>query len=221
MKKLYFTPAYRDFFLELEQNNDKAWFHANKKRYEEHVKAPFKALVTDMILALKKQDARYEGLEAKQCIGRINRDIRFSKDKTPYQTYMNATISSSGRKAMGEAGMAFRIGANTLWIAGGIYMPDKEQLVKIRTKIAQHPQQFRELIEAPKFKDFFGEILGEQNKRLPKVLQDAVVTEPLIANKQFYYMKEIEGAIFLENDFLDFLLNAYHLAKPINTFLTT
>lgn len=220
MKKQYFTPAYRDFFLELEQNNHKAWFYENKKRYEEHVKAPFKALVTDIISALQKKDACYERLEAKQCIGRINRDIRFSKDKTPYQVYMNATISSSGRKNIGEAGIAFRIGANTLWIAGGIYMPEKGQLTRIRTKIAQHPQQFRELIEEPKFKGFFGDIQGEKNKRLPKEFQEAMATEPLIANKQFYYMRELEDMLFMEEDLLEFLLDACHLAMPVNKFLS-
>ena len=97
----YFTQDFLDFFKELAANNHKDWFHANKKRYEASVKDPFKLFVQDMIDKAAKVDGRFAG-EAKNAIFRINRDIRFSKDKSPYKLQMGAVISPGGKRRYGN-----------------------------------------------------------------------------------------------------------------------
>jgi uncharacterized protein (TIGR02453 family) len=81
----YFTKEFIQFFSELEKNNHKEWFHSNKKRYEQFVKNPMKRFVSDVVGELHKIDAEIV-IDPTKCIGRINRDIRFSNDKTPYKT---------------------------------------------------------------------------------------------------------------------------------------
>ena len=93
----YFTNEYFAFFKELAGNNNKDWFDANRKRYEEHVKDPFKHFLQDLINAIKVLDDRID-LTPNQAGFRINRDIRFSKDKTPYKLNRSAIISPGGTK---------------------------------------------------------------------------------------------------------------------------
>lgn len=93
----YFTKDFLDFFKELSANNHKDWFHENKKRYESSVKKPFAAFLNDFFEEIRKHDTEFK-VEAKDCIARINRDIRFAKDKTPYNTHYTAFASRGGKK---------------------------------------------------------------------------------------------------------------------------
>ena len=86
-----FNEEYLDFFKELAQFNKKEWFDENRKRYEKSVKIPFKKFVTELIQEIQKIDPEVE-IEAKDAVFRINRDIRFSKDKTPYKIQMSAIL---------------------------------------------------------------------------------------------------------------------------------
>src|SRR6056300_1464554 len=92
------TKEYFDFFAELEKNNNKEWFDKNRKRYAKHVKEPFKKLVSDLITEVSFIDSDIATLEPKNAIFRINRDIRFSNDKTPYKTFNGAVIAPKGKK---------------------------------------------------------------------------------------------------------------------------
>jgi hypothetical protein len=92
-----FTTDFNAFFMDLAKNNNKEWFDANRKRYESSVKKPFHAFVGEAIQRIGKLD-RTVAIEPKEAIFRINRDIRFSKDKTPYKLSCSAIISPAGRK---------------------------------------------------------------------------------------------------------------------------
>lgn len=100
----YFTQEFIDFYIELSRNNHKDWFHANKKRYEAIVKEPFLQLLTDLIAEMQKHDPKLE-ITAKECILRVNRDIRFSQDKSPYKLHVSAVISRTGKKDKGYPGL--------------------------------------------------------------------------------------------------------------------
>ena len=89
----FFTPDFLQFFIELAPNNNKDWFDINRKRYENSVKEPFKKFVQQLIGELAKSNPAFESLEAKDCIFRINRDVRFSKDKIPYKMMVSAVIA--------------------------------------------------------------------------------------------------------------------------------
>ena len=153
---IYFTPDYAAFFRELAANNNRDWFQAHRARYENSVKRPFAALVGDLIAEMRLTDS-YLTVEAKECIGRINRDVRFSADKTAYNVHYTAFISRGGRADKSVPGIYMRIAADELGVMGGSHAPSTEQLRLIRKRIAADPAAFRELVTAPAFAERFGE----------------------------------------------------------------
>jgi uncharacterized protein (TIGR02453 family) len=215
--KTYFSPDFIQFFIELESNNHKDWFDENRKRYEQTIKEPFKSFVGDLAMHLAKYESTLVQ-EPKNLIFRINRDIRFSKDKRPYKTFVSAIISSGGKKDKIMPGMYFELSPEGLIIYGGVFQPGKEQLEDIRYHIANNPSEFKELINDTSFKRHFGEVLGEKNVRLPKELQPAAETEPMIYNKQFYFKTSLPPKVLLSSDLLFIMEKCFVAMKPINTF---
>jgi uncharacterized protein (TIGR02453 family) len=214
----YFSEDYLSFFSELSENNHKDWFDANRKRYEKVVKAPFKAFVEDMIIRVNEVDPDVQ-IEAKDAIFRINRDIRFSKDKTPYKTNVSAIVSPGGRKDKTCPGLYFEFSAERVRIYGGLYMADKDQLLHLREEIAANPARFEKIINHKDFKSHYGEILGEKAKRLPKELKEAAEKQPLIYNKQFYYFAELPPETILRDDLADIVMKYYQAGEPLMMYL--
>lgn len=218
MAKAFFTNDYFEFFKELAANNHKEWFHANKKRYEISVKKPFQEFVQEIINRVQKEDKSVE-LVPKQAIFRINRDIRFAKDKTPYKTNNSAIIAKNGRKGMSSPGMYIELGPEHIRVYGGQYMPDKDLLYKIRTKIAKDPKGFEKAINDKTFKKVYGEIRGDKNKRIPKEFKEAGAKQPLIYNKGFYYFTEIPLDKITSPKLPDLVMEKYKAAKPVRDWL--
>jgi uncharacterized protein (TIGR02453 family) len=214
----WFKEDYELFFKDLEQHNNREWFTTNKKRYERFVKHPFDAFVTDMILRMQTIDASCR-LEAKDAVFRIYRDIRFSKDKTPYKTRMSAVIGQGGRKAPSMEGMYIEIGHQHLRLYGGIYQPDSDQLMRIRQEILYNLETFESLLNEPDFQAAFGTIHGERNKRLNAPFNEVVDRQPLIANKQFYYYTDLNPALITSDELVDALFVAYEKSAPMRRFL--
>ncbi len=119
---------------------------------------------------------------------------------------------------MDHPGYYLHIEFGNLMLGGGAYFLDKEPLAKVRAAIAQDPEAFRALIFDPSFSDKFGEIKGEKNKVLPAEFKEAVKKEPFIANKQFYFMAELDPEICLRPDFVDFVADYFRAAKELNDF---
>jgi uncharacterized protein (TIGR02453 family) len=214
----WFTPDFNKFFIELAPNNNKEWFDANRKRYEKSVKEPFETFVAEVIKQVAKVDPKVT-ITPREAIFRINRDVRFSKDKAPYKSRMSAVVASGGRKDHSSGGIYFEIGPENVAFYGGQYMPDKEQLQRIREHIAANLAQFKKLRTAKAFVDHFGEIQGEKNKIVPKEFKEALAKEPLIANKQFYFMAELPPKNVTSPKLVDLLLEHYTAMKPMNDFL--
>ncbi len=212
----YFTPDFIAFFDELSENNHKGWFDENRKRYQETVKKPFESFVNEMILRLQEQEPDLQ-LTAKEAIFRINRDIRFSKDKAPYKTHTGAGMSKGGRKSP-YPGYYLELGPKRIMVGGGIYFLDKEGLQKVRSEIAHATDEFTSLVEDNTFKKRFGEVKGERNKRLPMEFQEAAQTQPLIANKHFYYMATLEPKHITSPKLPDMLMEYYQTGHPLNAF---
>lgn len=215
---IYFTADFEKFFAELKTNNNKEWFDANKSRYEKNVKKPFHNFITDVILRMQHFDPQCR-IEAKDAIFRINRDIRFSADKTPYKTQVSAIIGRSGRKGMSEEGMYLELSEAHVRVYGGMYMPDKDQLAAIRQEILYNPEEFQKAIEDKKFKKWFGEIRGEKNKRLPAEFAEIQDKQPLIANKQFYYFSELDPSLLYSEKLIDTIFEAYQASQGVREFL--
>lgn len=214
----WFTPDFNKFFIELAPNNNKEWFDANRKRYELSVKEPFEAFVAEVITQVAKVDPKVT-ITPREAIFRINRDVRFSKDKAPYKSRMSAVVASGGRKDHSSGGIYFEIGPENVAFYGGQYMPDKDQLQRIREHIAANLAQFKKLRTAKAFVEHFAEIQGEKNKIVPKEFKEALTKEPLIANKQFYFMAELPPKTVTSPKLVDLLMEHYVAMKPMNDFL--
>jgi len=213
----YFTQDYIDFFKELDAHNHKDWFHENKKRYELSVKDPFLKFLQDLFSEIGKHDNQFK-VEARNCIARINRDIRFSKDKTPYNVHYTAFAGRGGKKNKDIPGIFLRFGPEEVGIMGGCYMPSKEQLQGIRKQISSDIPKFRKLISEKDFVTKFGKIVGEEHKRIPKEFQYAYEKEPMIAKKQFYYMAQREPKLILSKNLLPEIMSYWHVARPLNEY---
>ena len=214
----YFTQDFLKFFKELEKNNNREWFNKNKSRYEESVKKPFEAFITELIRRIHDEDPNIN-TNPKDSIFRIYRDVRFSPDKRPYKTHASAVISAGGRKDMRDPGHYIELSAKEIRFYGGLYMIEKNDLQMIREHIAANTARFNKLIGDKKFKKVFGKMLGEQNKRIPPEFKEAYEKQPLIANKQFYFFAKLDTKELPNKKLTDKLMNFYKVAKPINNFL--
>lgn len=214
----WFTSDFNQFFKDLAKNNNKEWFDANRKRYEASVKKPFEAFVTEAIKRIGKHD-KSVSIEAKEAIFRINKDIRFSKDKTPYKLEASAIISPAGRKDHNTPGIYFAFGPENVKFYGGCYSPEKEQILAIREAIMKDGKGFRKVIDAKAFTTLFGTVQGEANKVLPPEFKAAAVKEPLIANKQFYVGAEKPAKLVTDPKLMDALMDHWLAMCPFNVWL--
>lgn len=214
----FFFPDYLRFFIELAANNNKDWFDLNRKRYEQNVKKPFSNFVQHIIDQLAKNDATFKELEAKECVFRINRDIRFSKDKSPYKMMCSAVVAPGGKKSKAVNGVYFEFGPEHIRVYGGIYEIDKKDLETVREAIAQDISKFQKAYQNPIFTNTFGQILGEKNKVLPSHLREVACIEPLIFNKQWYFYTQFEPETILQDNLDEIILNCYEAGRPVETY---
>lgn len=211
--------AYSSFFKELEENNVKEWFHANKKRYENHVKTPFIELLDELIPTLTEWDNRIIP-DPKKALFRIHKDVRFSKDKSPYHLIMKAGFSPNGKKSI-LPGYYLGIDTENIHVGGGLFMLQSPDLKKVREYISSHTDAFLKIISNTYFKSAFGQLSGEKAKRIDKTLLSVANTTNLIYNKQFYAMAEFPLETFYQSDKLaeEILCHFKHI-KPLNTYLS-
>lgn len=215
----HFTEEYHKFFSSLAKNNKKEWFDKNRKTYEDYVKNPFRGFVEEMIVRIHADNPDVL-ISASEAIFRINRDIRFSKDKTPYKTHMSAFISPGGKKAKEDPGIYFQLGVDGIRIYSGIHLPDKDNLEKMRRAIANSSDRFASIINDKKFKEKFGEIRGEKHKRIPPEFKEATEKQPLLANKDFYVMANLDESFIINSKLPELLMEHYFTVKPLLVFLT-
>lgn len=214
----YFTSDFNEFFKELAANNNKDWFDENRDRYHKNIKEPFEKFVSDLMAELRKDDPDLTG-DPKKTIFRINRDIRFSKDKSIYKLNRSASISKYGRKDGARPGLYIQLGPEMVRVAGGVYDPGKEQLMAVRNAIMNNHSKFEKAIKDPNFLETFGKIEGDENKRLPtKELMKAAETEPLLFKKQFFYSAEFSPDIVTDDLLVDFIAEKHRDAKPVRDF---
>lgn len=216
---MHFNQDFLDFFKELAAHNHKDWFDDNRKRYHTSVKEPFENFVGDLIIATQKIDPTIAA-EPKNCIFRINKDIRFSKDKTPYKTDRSAIISKYGRKDKEFPGGYVRLSPESCQIGGGAYFLQKDNLLFTREKIANNLKEWDSISNAKSFKKYFKQgIQGEKNKIAPKEFKPLVEECPDILNKQFYYMADHKSDIILNPKLVDLCVEHYAAALEVKNFI--
>jgi uncharacterized protein (TIGR02453 family) len=213
----HFNPAFFKFFEQLAKNNNKEWFDKNRSTYETEVKAPFKKFVGLIQSELAKDHPEFLR-EPSKAIFRINRDIRFAKDKSPYKDHVGALFSRSGTKDS-RPSFYLHIGAKEVFLGGGMYDVDKEKLEKIRQEIYYNNDVFKKIINDKAFKTLYGEVQGERNKVLTPNYKEFAKEQPIIANKQFYYMAQLKKEDVLDKNFEKTVLKYYKAAAKFNEFM--
>ncbi len=213
----HFTPDFINFLTELDKNNNREWFNENKKRFKANVEKPFLDFVEILIDRASAIDAGIS-MTAKDGMFRIYRDTRFSKDKTPYKTQMSAVVAEGGRKGKKAGGIYIQASHEDFRIYSGFYMPEKNQLQKVREAIAADLGGFEALISDANFVEKFGEIQGEKNKRLPKEFVEAAEEQPLLYNKSYYVFGQFPADAILRDDLTDLCMDHYLAAKPLGDF---
>ena len=156
------------FLKDLKKNNNKPWFDANRTRYEE-AKADFANFIQKVIDQHGKKDKTIANIKAKDCLFRINRDIRFAKDKSPYKTNFGASINKGGKKAFSTAGYYFHLEPGQCFVGGGIYQPGPEELKKVRQEIDYNFNDFKKIIGSKKFRSFYKDLDKSAEFRLTRV----------------------------------------------------
>lgn len=217
-EQLSFTPDFLKFYRELAANNDRDWFQANRKRYEESVKQPFEVFVGELLLRMQEVDPAID-MQPKDAIFRINRDVRFSRDKSPYKLCSSAIISRGGKKDHVSPGLYIELGPEKMAVYGGVYMPEKEQLAAIRKHIADNLGKFSQLLDDEGFKSTYGTLRGNRNKVLPKEFRDAAEQQPLLYNKAFYFFTHLPAEEVLRPGLVDRVMGLRDVGTPMSEFL--
>lgn len=209
------------FLAELSENNNRAWFVMNKPRYD-ILRDEFLELVTGLIADISKFDPAVAGCNPKKALFRINRDMRFSKEKIPYKTHFSAAINASGLKKPSQGGgptYYFHIDqTGTLLIAGGEWMPPAERLRAIREYVIADATGFSKLLKNKKLKETYGDLQQEGKlTRPPKGFDADVPHLEYIKLKSFIVWKEVD--VRKVKDLEKTLASEFKDAYPLITWL--
>ena len=208
------------FLEDLKANNNRDWFLENKKRYEAF-KKDLHQLIGDLLDAMKPLDPSLEMLEVKNCTFRINRDIRFSKDKSPYKSHVGIWISS-GAKGMNRSGYYIQIEKGASFIAGGLYCPEPEDLKKMRKEIAYFHDDLEAILNAKEFKKEFTDFdRNEKNtlKNPPRGYEKDHPAIELLKLKSFESTQRIDISAVTKKDFVATVSKKLIALKPLNDFI--
>lgn len=189
------------FLKKLKKNNNREWFNAHKNEFEQFVKFPMQSFIASMQPHFSDFAPKFD-VHPKRSMFRIYRDTRFSKDKTPYKTHMAAHFVLRGKpKGFEGSGYYLHIAPGEVFIGGGIYMPDNDQLKKIRKAIAEHSKTFLEIINKPSFKKTFGTINGQKLSRPPKGFEPNHPMIEWLKMKQFFAGVDLKEEVCYKKDF--------------------
>ncbi len=208
-----------DFLTAIKCNNNRDWFIANRPLYQS-AKDNFDSFVQEVINGIIKFDPILKGLEAKSCVYRFNRDIRFSSDKSPYKSHFGAFIVRGGKKNGDRlAGYYFHIEPGQSILAGGAYMPPAPWLAAIREKIDERPDELHKIIKNKNFIKYFGELSGEKLKTMPKGYPKDHPQIELLKLKSYLVVNEVPDKMVLSNDLFEHVISVFKAMKPLNDYL--
>ncbi|MEP7103584.1 MAG: DUF2461 domain-containing protein [Candidatus Dojkabacteria bacterium] len=205
------------FLKALSNNNNKEWFEAHKEEYL-GLRKEFENLVRDVILGIGEFDNKIKLIEPKTAMFRINRDVRFSKDKSPYKTHFSAAISNRPKRE-GMPGYYFEINKDgQLFIGGGMWMPEPDKLKNIRDHIVQQPEALEDVVYDKEFADYFGDLNGESLIRVPRGYDETNPLIKYIKMKSFTVGKEYKLSRTQENS-ADKILKVFKQMHPFIEWL--
>ena len=206
------SPAVLDFIRQLSRNNDRDWFTANKPTYQA-VYEEFKAFGQAVLDAVSHHDE----IERMR-VHRIYRDLRFSKDKTPYKTHFSGGMSRA--TALRRGSYYFHVEPGGSFVGGGFWGPNSADMKRIRTDIAANPDELRAIISDPKFVDTFGALRGEQLKSAPRGFDKDHPAVDLLRYKQFLISRSFTDKEVTAPDFVEKVSETFHTMRPFLNYMT-
>ncbi len=208
-----------DFLRNLKVNNNREWFNTNRKLYDE-AKEDYETYIQAVIDKIVIFDPILKGLEVKSCTYRLNRDIRFSPDKTIYKTHLGAFIVKGGKKNGDKfAGYYVHVEPGGSMIAGGAYLPPSQWLSAIREKIDDDGEKLVRIIKDKDFIDIFKEIEGETLKTAPKGYPKDHKFIELLRMKSFLVSRMISDKDICSQTGFDTIIKGCTAMKPLNDFM--
>ena|SRR5438067_325647 len=208
------------FLKDLKKNNNRPWFDAHRKQYET-ARSDFENFIRSVLNKHCKNDSDLKELVAKKCMFRINRDIRFSKDKSPYKTNFGASMDKGGKKS-GLAGYYFHLEPGKSFLGGGIWMPQPDSLKKVRQEIDYCFDEFKKIISNKKFKTVYGDLYTGENVQLSKVPQGFEKNNPAaeyLKFKSWLVLADVSDSALTSKDLVAKTVEAFYVMQPFVKFL--
>jgi uncharacterized protein (TIGR02453 family) len=209
------------FLKDLNKNNNKPWFEKNRKVYE-NAKTDFAGFIQKVINQYGKKDPSIKNLLAKDCMFRINRDVRFSKDKSPYKNNFGASINKGGKKAWNFAGYYFQVQPGRNFAGGGIWMPEPDELKKVRQEIDYNYAIFKKIIGSKKFKSVYGDLDRSPEfllSRVPKGYEPENPAADYLKLKSFVAISFFSDADLTSKDLVKKTVKAFEALQPLIFFI--
>jgi uncharacterized protein (TIGR02453 family) len=203
-----------DFFKEIKENNNKPWFEENKFRYEA-AKENYLNFIEELLVEIRKIEPIYEK-DLKKYASRIYRDIRFSKDKSPYKSCISGLIERAPDYKKCPFYIDIQPGGS--FIGGGIWQPEPELLSKVRQEIDYNSSEFNKIINKKSFIDLFGKITGESLVRPPKGYEADNPNIELLKLKQYIVHRNFSDEMVTSQHFIKELTICYEEALPFFHF---
>lgn len=218
----YITPELFTFFRELKENNNREWFEANKQRYETQVRQPLLSFVTDFGLRLAEISPHYvaDARKSGGSLFRINRDVRFSADKSPYKTHAGIQLRHESGKDVHAPGFYLHLEPDAIFVGVGIWQPNNPTLAKIRDAIVEQPNRWQEVIAHKEFTATFT-LGGESLKRAPKGYDPGHPFVEDLKRKDFIASTTLSQDEACASNFIDRYASTCQKATPFMAFLTT
>ncbi len=208
------------FLKDLEKHNDKSWFDENRSAYE-FAKSDFEAFINALLADLSRSDESIASLTAKSCMFRINRDVRFSKNKQPYKNNFGASMNKGGKKSL-MAGYYFHLEPGATFVGGGLWMPMGPELAKVRQEIDYCFDEFKKIVTNPTFRKHFGATYDGEDaklKRLPKGYEAGNPAEEFLKLKSFIAMKPLSDEDVQSPELLKSSVQALKALQPMIHFI--
>ncbi len=207
-----------DFLIKLKQNNTREWFLANKTAYE-NAKKEVEKFIASLIPSISKIDPLIQSPEVKDCLFRIFKDVRFSKDKTPYKTNFGAFIGRGGRKTI-YPGYYIHMEPGESFIAGGVYQPQPELLKLLRNEVYFNSEEFRKILELKEFRKYFSGLDDfDKMKKPPKDYPADFPEIDLLKYRSFIVSRTVADTKVVTEDYPDYVLEVVKAMQPLNAFL--
>ena len=209
------------FLVDLKKNNNKAWFDENKSKYLK-ARADFEIFVNEILVNLRKFDKDMQLIEVKNCLFRLNRDVRFSKDKTPYKTNFAASFKKEGKKSI-YAGYYFHLQpGGKSFAGGGLWTPEAQNLKKVRQEIDYCFSEFQKIIHARPFKSEFGELEREKGQvliNIPKGYEKENPAAEYLKLKSFFTSKDIADKDLKQQGLIKKVQKSFEAFHPLLDFM--